>query len=247
MPDASNGGAVMLAPDSCKQILIIDTDIAAVEPLRQRLCEVGFCVRASTDGSAVDAAMGERPPHLVILDWNMPGFAALDLIAGIRRTRVPHAVRLMLLSALSSEPDVVAGFDIGADEYVTKPFSVREVVARVFAVLRTRAHEKVSSVIGCDELILDASTNRATVNGRPLKLSGVEYRLLQFLMAHPGRTFHRAQLLAQVWGRDSDVDERTIDVNVQRLRKILDEPGYGAHIQTVRGAGYRFVGPGPHS
>jgi two-component system, OmpR family, phosphate regulon response regulator PhoB len=233
----------MLAPDSRKQILIIDTDIAAVEPLRLKLCDVGFGVRAITEGSAADAAMGERLPHLVIIDWNMPGFAALDLIAGIRRTRVPHIVRLMLLSALSSEPDVVAGFDIGADEYITKPFSVREVVARVFALLRTRAHENGSSVIGCNELMLDASTNRVTVHGRPLKLSGVEYRLLQFLMTHPGRTFHRAQLLAQVWGSDSDVDERTIDVNVQRLRKILDEPGYGAHIQTVRGSGYRFVGP----
>jgi two-component system phosphate regulon response regulator PhoB len=243
MLGASDGGVVMFAPDSRKQILIIDTDIVAVEPLCQRLCEVGFGVRTITDGSAADAAIGERPPHLVILDWNMPGFAALDLIAGIRRTRAPHAVRLMLLSALSSEPDVVAGFNIGADEYITKPFSVREVVARVFAVLRTRTHENGSSVIGCDELVLDASTNRATVNGRPLKLSGVEYRLLQFLMAHPGRTFHRAQLRAQVWGRDSDVDERTIDVNVQRLRKILDKPGYGAHIQTVRGAGYKFVGP----
>jgi two-component system phosphate regulon response regulator PhoB len=237
----------MLVPDSRKQILIIDTDIAAAEPLRQKLCDVGFGVRAITDGSAADTAMGERLPHLVILDWNMSGFAALDLIAGIRRTRVPHAVRLMLLSALSSEPDVVAGFDIGADEYITKPFSLREVVARVFAVLRARVHENGSAVIGCDGLMLDASTNRVTVHGRPLKLSGVEYRLLQCLMAHPGRTFHRAQLLAQVWGSDSDVDERTIDVNVQRLRKALDEPGYGAHIQTVRGCGYRFVGPESHS
>jgi two-component system, OmpR family, phosphate regulon response regulator PhoB len=237
----------MLARDSRKQILIIDTDAAAVEPLRQKLCEVGFGVRAITDGSAADAAMGERLPHLVIIDWNMPGFAALDLIADIRGMRAPHAVRLMLLSALSSEPDVVAGFDIGADEYVTKPFSVREVVARVFALLRARAHENGSWIIGCDDLMIDASTNRVTVHGRPLKLSGVEYRLLQFLMAHPGRTFHRAQLLAEVWGSESDVDERTIDVNVQRLRKILEEPGYGAHIQTVRGFGYRFVGSESHS
>jgi two-component system, OmpR family, phosphate regulon response regulator PhoB len=237
----------MLAPDPRKQILIVDTDAAAVEPLRQRLSDAGFGVRAITDGGAADTAMAERLPHLVIIDWNMPGFAALDLIADIRGTRKPHAVRLMLLSALSSEPDVVAGFDIGADDYITKPFSVREVVARVFSVLRSRPHENTSSVIGCDELMLDASTNRVTVHGRPLKLSGVEYRLLQFLMAHPGRTFHRAQLLAQVWGSDSDVDERTIDVNVQRLRKILDEPGYGAHIQTVRGSGYRFVGPESHS
>jgi two-component system, OmpR family, phosphate regulon response regulator PhoB len=237
----------MLAPDPRKQILIVDTDAEAVEPLRRRLCDAGFSVRAITDGSAADTAMAERLPHLVIIDWNMPGFAALDLIADIRGTRVPHAVRLMLLSALSSEPDVVAGFDIGADDYITKPFSVREVVARVFSVLRSRPHENRSSVIGCDELMLDGTTNRVTAHGRPLKLSGVEYRLLQFLMAHPGKTFHRTQLLAQVWGNGSDIDERTIDVNVQRLRKILDEPGHDAHIQTVRGFGYRFVGPASHS
>jgi two-component system phosphate regulon response regulator PhoB len=237
----------MLAPDSRKQILIVDTDIAAVEPLRQKLCDAGFDVRAITDGAAAITAMGERLPHLVIIDWNMPGHCAFDVIADVRRTRAPHAVRLMLLSALSSEPDVVAGFDIGADDYIAKPFSVREVVARVFAVLRSRPHENRQSVIGCDDLMLDASTNRVTVHGRLLKLSGVEYRLLQFLMSHPGRVFHRAQLLAQVWGSDSDVEERTIDVNVQRLRKILSEPGYGAQIQTVRGAGYRFVGTASHS
>jgi two-component system, OmpR family, phosphate regulon response regulator PhoB len=237
----------MLAPDPRKQILIVDTDAEAVEPLRQRLCDAGFGVRAITDGTVADAAMAERLPHLVIIDWNTPGFAALDLIADIRGTRVPHAVRLMLLSALSSEPDVVAGFDIGADDYITKPFSVREVVARVFSVLRPRPHENRSSVIGCDELMLDGSTNRVTVHGRLLKLSGVEYRLLQFLMAHPGRTFHRTQLLAEVWGNGSDIDERTIDVNVQRLRKILDEPGHDAQIQTVRGFGYRFVGSASHS
>jgi two-component system phosphate regulon response regulator PhoB len=237
----------MLAPDSRKQILIVDRDTAAVDPLRQKLCDAGFDVRAITDGSRADTAMAEQLPHLVIIDWNMPGFSALDLIAGVRRTRVPHIVRLMLLSALSSEPDVVAGFDIGADDYIAKPFSVREVVARVFAVLRSRPHEKDRSVIGCDELMLDASTNRVTLHGRLLKLSGVEYRLLQFLMSHPGRVFHRAQLLAEVWGSDCDVEARTIDVNVQRLRKILSEPGCGEQIQTVRGAGYRFVGTASHS
>jgi two-component system phosphate regulon response regulator PhoB len=237
----------MLAPDSRKQILIVDTDTTAVDPLRQKLCDAGFGVRAITDGTTAITAMAERLPHLVILDWNIPGFSALDLIEGVRRTRAPHIVRLMLLSALSSEPDVVAGFDIGADDYIAKPFSVREVVARVFAVLRSRPHENGQSIIGCDDLMLDASANRVTLHGRLLKLSGVEYRLLQFLMSHPGRVFHRTQLLAHVWGSDSCVEERTIDVNVQRLRRILSEPECGAQIQTVRGAGYRFVGSASHS
>ena len=110
-------------------------------------------------------------------------------------------------------------------------------------MLRVRSHERQPPALACDELVLDSPTNRVTARGRLLNLRGVEYRLLEFLMSHPGRTFNRTQLLAHVWGDDSEVDERTVDVNVQRLRKILSEPGYGAYIQTVRGFGYRFARP----
>jgi two-component system phosphate regulon response regulator PhoB len=234
----------MLATDTNKQILIVDRDVAAVEPLRQRLGEVGFGVRAIADGSAAVIAVAERPPHLVIIDWNMPGLAALEVIQGVRRARVPQAVRLIILSALAGEQDVVMGLNLGADDYIAKPFSLREVVARVSALLRVYPHEIQHPALSCDELVLDASTNRVTAHGKPLNLRGVEYRLLEFLMSHHGRTFNRTQLLAQVWGDDSEVDERTVDVNVQRLRKILTEPGYEAYIQTVRGFGYRFASPG---
>ena len=234
----------MLATDTTKQILIIDRDIAAVEPLRQRLGEVGFIVRAITDGSSAISAVAERPPHLVIIDWNMPGLAALEVIQGVRRARTPQATRLIILSALSGEQDVVTGLNLGADDYIAKPFSLREVVARVSVLLRAHPHEAQRPALSCDELELDASTNRVTAHGKLLNLRGVEYRLLEFLMSHRGRTFNRTQLLAQVWGGDSDVDERTVDVNVQRLRKILAEPGYEAYIQTVRGFGYRFGSPG---
>jgi len=234
----------MLAIESNKQILIIDRDVAAVEPLRQRLGEVGFIVRAITDGNAAISAVAERPPHLVIIDWNMPGLAALEVIQGVRRARTPQAIRLIILSALSGEQDVVTGLNLGADDYIAKPFSLREVVARVSVLLRSHPHEAQQPALCCDELVLDASTNRVTAHGRPLNLRGVEYRLLEFLMSHRGRTFNRTQLLAQVWGGDSEVDERTVDVNVQRLRKILAEPGYEAYIQTVRGFGYRFASPG---
>ena len=234
----------MLAIESNKQILIIDRDVAAVEPLRQRLGEVGFIVRAITDGNAAISAVAERPPHLVIIDWNMPGLAALEVIQGVRTARTPQAIRLIILSALSGEQDVVTGLNLGADDYIAKPFSLREVVARVSVLLRSHPHEAQQPALCCDELVLDASTNRVTAHGRPLNLRGVEYRLLEFLMSHRGRTFNRTQLLAQVWGGDSEVDERTVDVNVQRLRKILAEPGYEAYIQTVRGFGYRFASPG---
>ena len=229
----------MLATDTIKQILIVDRDVAAVEPLRQRLGEVGFVVRAITDGTAAIAAVAERPPHLVIIDWNMPGLAALEVIQGVRQARTPQ-VRLIILSALSGEQDVVTGLNLGADDYIAKPYSLREVVARVCSVLRCHPYESERSALSCDDLVLDGSTNRVSAKGRLLNLRGVEYRLLEFLMSHPGRTFNRNQLLTQVWGGESDIDERTVDVNVQRLRKILAGPGYEAYIQTVRGFGYRF-------
>ena len=235
----------MLASESNKQILIVDRDVASVEPLRQRLGEAGFVVRAITDGYAAIAAVAERPPHLVIIDWNMPGLTALDVIQGVRRARVTQAVRLIILSALSSEQDVVTGLNLGADDYIAKPFSVREVVARVCSVMRSHPYEGQRSALSCGDLVLDGSTNRVTARGRPLNLRGAEYRLLEFLMSHPGRTFNRTQLLAQVWGEDSEVDERTVDVNVQRLRKTLAEAGYEAYIQTVRGFGYQFAAPAP--
>jgi two-component system, OmpR family, phosphate regulon response regulator PhoB len=233
----------MLATETNKQILIVDRDIATVEPLRQRLGEAGFTVRAITDGSAAAAAVAERPPHLLIIDWNVPGFAAFDVIQRLRNSRSQQTVRLIILSELSGEEHVVTGLNLGADDYITKPFSLREVVARVCVLLRAHSRDTEHLALCCDDLVLDAATNRVTVRGKLVNLRGVEYRLLEFLMAHTGRTFNRTQLLSHVWGGDSEVDERTVDVNVQRLRKILSERGYEAYIQTVRGFGYRFAPP----
>ena len=233
----------MLATETSKQILIVDRDVATVEPLRQKLGEAGFMVRAITDSSAAVTAVAERPPHLLIIDWNVPGFAALEVIQRLRKAKSPQSIRLIILSELSGEEHVVTGLNLGADDYITKPFSLREVVARVCVLLRSHSHEAEHLALCCDELVLDAATNRVTIRGNLINLRGVEYRLLEFLMAHAGRTFNRTQLLSQVWGGDTDVDERTVDVNVQRLRKILSERGYEAYIQTVRGFGYRFAPP----
>lgn len=233
----------MSATETTRQILIVDRDVAAVEPLRLRLAECGFLVRAITDGAAAVVAVAERPPHLVIMDWNIPGFVALDLIRGIRAARVPQAIRLVILSALAGEADVVAGLNFGADDYIAKPFSLREVVARVGALLRTRHRVQSPSTLSCDSLVLEIATNRVTARGQLVNLRGIEYRLLEFLMANPGRTFNRSQLLAQVWGDEREVDERTVDVNVQRLRKMLSAHGYEAYVQTIRGFGYRFSTP----
>src|SRR5580658_6957179 len=135
----------MLATESNKQILIVDRDVASVEPLRLKLGEAGFTVRAISDGTAAIAAVAERPPHLVIIDWNMPGLAALEVIQGVRKARTPQAIRLIILSALSGEQDVVTGLNLGADDYIAKPFSLREVVARVCTVLRSHQHASQSS------------------------------------------------------------------------------------------------------
>jgi two-component system phosphate regulon response regulator PhoB len=233
----------MLAAETKKQILIVDRDVAAIEPLRQRLCEVGFTVRAITDGSAAIAAVAERPPHLLIIDWDMPGFGALEVIQGVHKVRSPQTIRLIILSALAGEDHVVTGLNLGADDYITKPFSLREAIARVAVVLRSGPMRASTSRLKFDDLELDSDTNRVTAQGMQVNIRGVEYRLLEFLMSHCGRTFNRTQLLSQVWGGDADVDERTVDVNVQRLRKLLGACGCEAYIQTVRGFGYRFSPP----
>jgi two-component system phosphate regulon response regulator PhoB len=231
----------MLAAERQKQILIVDRDIATVEPLREQLRQAGFLVLAITDGPAAAAAIAQRPPQLIIVDWNMPGLAALELIDRVRVARRLQPMRLIILSDLTAEHDVVSGLNMGADDYITKPFSVRIAVARINAVLRVRAHDGNQAALSFERLTLNTATNRVTAQGMPLNVRGAEYRLLEFLMSHPGRTFNRTQLLAQVWAGDNDIDERTVDVNVQRLRKILAKPGIEACIQTVRGFGYRFV------
>jgi two-component system, OmpR family, phosphate regulon response regulator PhoB len=233
----------MFAAETQNQIFLVDRDTAAVEPLRQKLQDSGFAVRAITDGYAAVAALQERPPQLVIIDWNMPGFGALEAIELVRSWRLLQPVRLIILSARSREQDVVEGLNLGADDYIAKPFSLREVVARVSALLRCQVSRANQAALECDELVLDGAANRVTAQGKLMNLRGVEYRLLEFLMAHRGKTFNRSQLLSQVWGGDCEVDVRTVDVNVQRLRKILGGVGYEGYIQTVRGFGYRFAPP----
>jgi len=231
----------MLASENQKHILIIDRDAVTVEPLRQQLQLAGFVVLAITDGAAAMMALRKRPPQVVIVDWNMPGLAPLELLECVRKTRITQPLSLIILSALSGEQEVVSGLNMGADDYIVKPFSVREAVARIHAVLRGRRHDASRTALRFDSLTLDTSTNRVTARGAILNVRGAEYRLLEFLMSYPGRTFNRTQLLAQVWEGDTNIDERTVDVNIQRLRKILAAPGYNACIQTVRGFGYRFA------
>jgi two-component system phosphate regulon response regulator PhoB len=235
----------MPATETHKQILIVDRDVAAAEGLRQVLSGASFATRVITDGAAAVAAVASRPPDLVIFDWNMPGFDSVEFIRAVRRARAPRPVRLIILSSLTAEHDVVTALEYGADDYVFKPYSLRELVARVAVMLRNARDEPGSRAVVGGHLVLDSATYRVTAHGRLLNLRGVEYRLLEFLMANPERAFNRTQLLVRIWGADSDVDERTVDVNVQRLRKLLSDSGCEAYLQTVRGVGYRFAVPAP--
>jgi two-component system, OmpR family, phosphate regulon response regulator PhoB len=230
----------MLAAEEQKHILIVDPDAESAEPLRQQLQLAGFIAVAIRDGATAMTALQERAPHLVIVNWNMAGLAPLELFEWVRKTRLVQPLRLIILSDQSGEQEIVSGLNMGADDYIAKPFSVREAVARIHAVLRTRHHPQ-HPALRFDSLTLNTSTNRVTAQGALLNVRGAEYRLLEFLMSHPGRTFNRTQLLAHVWAGHTHIDERTVDVNVQRLRKILAKPGYNACIQTVRGFGYRFI------
>jgi two-component system phosphate regulon response regulator PhoB len=233
----------MPAPHTSRSILIVDSDLAAVEPLGRELRCAGYSVNTVTDPLAAAAAVAKQSPHLVIADWLMPGFAELEFIQRVRDAQATHPIRLIILSNLSGEQDIVTGLNLGADDYIAKPFSLREVLARVSAVLRSRRPESSSMSLTYDDLILDVATNRVTVGGELVHLRRTEYRLLAFFMSHAGQSFNRTQLLAQVWGDDCAVVERTVDVNVQRLRKILNKPGRRVYIQTVRGFGYRFAPP----
>jgi two-component system, OmpR family, phosphate regulon response regulator PhoB len=230
----------MLAAENRKQILIVDRDIVAVEPLRQRLQHAGFIVPAITDGAGAVNALALCASQLLIVDWNAPGLAPLEVLQCVRKARLAHPLRLIILSEPAGEEEIVSGLNMGADDYIAKPFSLREAVARIQSVLRTRHHTH-QAALSFESLTLNTSTNRVTAQGAVLQVRGAEYRLLEFLMSHPGRTFSRTQLLAQVWAGDAGIEERTVDVNVQRLRKILAKPGYEACIETIRGFGYRFI------
>src|ERR1700727_2922619 len=220
----------MLATETSKKILIVERDVATVEPLRQKLGEAGFMVRAITDSSAAVTAVAERPPHLLIIDWNVPGFAALDVIQRLRNAKSPQSIRLIILSELSGEEHVVTGLNLGADDYITKPVSLREVVAGVCVLLRSHSQAEHLALC-CDELVLDAATNRVTIRGNLINTECVEYPWPEFLMEHAGRTFNRTVLLSQVWGGDTDVPERTVIDSLQRLTFHLSERDYNSYIQ----------------
>jgi phosphate regulon transcriptional regulator PhoB len=225
-----------------KRILIIEDDRDIIELVRYNLANEGFQVSAASDGTAGLASLKKSPPDILLLDLMLPRLSGLEICKEIRRDSALNRLPILMLTARGEEADRVVGLEMGADDYVTKPFSPRELVARVRALLRrTDPAGDSQRTIAVGKLLIDPAAYRVAREGKPLTLSTLEFRLLYYLAARPNRVFTRDQLLDAVWGTERFVTPRSVDVYVRRLReKIEADPENPAHLKTVRGAGYLF-------
>ena len=225
---------------TAKQILIVEDERPIRELIAFGLKRAGFEVREAEDSRAARSAIANRRPDLMLVDWMLPDASGLELTRALKRDRETRDLPIIMLTARAAEADKVSGLDGGADDYLTKPFSPRELLARVNALLRRASGPDAGESVVHGTLALDRAGHRASSAGRPVPLGPTEYRLLEFFMLHPDRVYSREQLLDRVWGGNVYVEERTIDVHIRRLRKALEAFKSDQYIQTVRGAGYRF-------
>jgi two-component system phosphate regulon response regulator PhoB len=223
-----------------KRILVVEDEPAIREMVGFALKKAGLQFEEAADAEQALVAIATNPPDLMLLDWMLPGMSGMDLARRLRREDVTARLPIIMLTARVEENDRVRGLEVGADDYLTKPFSPRELIARVNAVLRRSQSVSGDQPIEFDGLVLDPVGHWVQADGEPLNLAPTEFRLLQFFMSNPDRVYSREQLLDHVWGRGVFVEERTVDVHIRRLRKALTQSGYHRFIQTVRGAGYRF-------
>lgn len=221
-------------------VLIVEDEPAIAELIAVNLRHNGFRPTWAMDSTSAQRELDDVLPDVILLDWMLPGESGLTLAKRWRAHPRTKAVPIIMLTARGDETDRVAGLDAGADDYIAKPFSTKELLARMRAVLRRRAPEQVASAVSVGALSLDASTYRVTFAEQPLKLGPTEFKLLQYLMSHAERVHSRGQLLDKVWGDHVFIEERTVDVHVKRLREALG-PQAGPMIETVRGAGYRLT------
>lgn len=222
------------------KILIVEDEEPLALILRYNLEADGFKVKVAHRGDEAEIAVSEDPPDLIVLDWMLPGLSGLELCRRWRSGRNSRNIPIIILTARSEEADRIRGLTTGADDYVVKPFSVPELMARIRAILRRANPERIANILTVGDIVLDRDAHRVTRNGREVRLGPTEFRLLEFLMESPGRVFSRAQLLDGVWGHDVYVDERTVDVHIGRLRKAINRGRDRDPIRTVRGAGYAF-------
>ncbi|OOZ39693.1 phosphate regulon transcriptional regulatory protein PhoB [Solemya pervernicosa gill symbiont] len=223
-----------------KHILVVEDETAIREMVADTLIRNGYECSEAGDAEQAVAMIADRMPDLVLLDWMMPGMSGIEMSRRLKRDDATRELPIILLTARGEEEDKVSGLESGADDYVTKPFSTRELLARIKAVLRRVGTHEDEALIVVDGLELDPVAQRVSVNAAPLTLGPTEYRLLHFFMSHPERVYSRSQLLDRVWGGNVYIEERTVDVHIRRLRKVLEPGGYDRLIQTVRGSGYRF-------
>lgn len=221
------------------RVLIVEDEAAIAELIAVNLRHNGFAPMWAADGEAAQRELDAVLPDVILLDWMLPGQSGLSLARKWRADARTKAVPILMLTARGDEPDKIAGLDAGADDYITKPFSTQELLARIRAVLRRRAPEQVADSVTMGELILDGATHRVSYQGQSLKLGPTEFKLLHFLMKHAERVHSRGQLLDKVWGDHVFIEERTVDVHVKRLREALGAAGQ--MVETVRGAGYRLT------
>jgi two-component system phosphate regulon response regulator PhoB len=224
---------------SQKKILVVEDENAIREMLAFNLSRAGFQVRPAADGREARASIADGHPDLVLMDWMLPDISGLELTRQLKRDPHTREIPIIMLTARVEEDDRVAGLEGGADDYIVKPFSQRELIARIRAALR-RATVADDEVVNVGKLKLDGASHQVSVEAAEIALGPTEYRLLEFFMHHPDRVYSRAQLLDRVWGGNVYVEERTVDVHIRRLRKALTPHGYDRLIRTVRGAGYRF-------
>ncbi|MBI3452424.1 MAG: phosphate regulon transcriptional regulator PhoB [Rhodospirillales bacterium] len=224
-------------------ILVVEDEPALVELLLYNLEKEGFRAAAASDGEEALLVIAERKPDLVVLDWMLPHVSGLEVCRQLRRGAETRDLPVIMLTARGEESDRVRGLEVGADDYIPKPFSPSELIARIRAVLRRARPATASETMAYAGVRIDLATHRITRNGRQIHLGPTEFRLLQFLMERPGRVYAREQLLDAVWGQDSDIEPRTVDVHVRRLRRALNAPGEPDLIRTVRSAGYALDKP----
>jgi two-component system phosphate regulon response regulator PhoB len=221
-------------------ILVVEDEDAIRAMLVMVLEQANFTPIAVADAHEAQKALDGTSPDLILLDWMLPGISGVEWARRLKKESVYRDIPIILLTARGEEEDKVRGLEIGADDYMTKPFSPKELVARIRAVLRRSGKLQGASTIVLGDLVLDTEQHRLSIGEQQLEVSPTEYRLMQFFMTHPDKVYSRTQLLDQVWGRSVYIEERTIDVHIRRLRKILAEYNREELVQTVRGFGYRF-------
>lgn len=223
-----------------KTILIVEDEPAIRTMVGFALSRAGYQISEAANAMQAQSMLEERLPDLILLDWMLPGISGIDFARRLKKDEHTQKVPIIMLTARVEEDDKIRGLEVGADDYVIKPFSPRELEARIKAVMRRAAPQDDGAALVVDDLRLDPDSHRVTARDEPLSMGPTEFRLLQFFMTNPERVFSRSQLLDRVWGNHAEVEERTVDVHIRRLRKALIPHRYDQLIQTVRGVGYRF-------